>query len=277
MAADPHPAAPPLVVAHLSDLHLGAHDPRAVAGIAAEVAAFRPALTVVTGDHTMRAREREFRQVRELLDRLPGPLLVVAGNHDLPLVSAERLLTPYGRYRRWLGAEPQPAVRVPGLTALGLQSMPRWRWKNGRVSARQADGIRRVLGDAPAGDVRLLALHHPPFATGTGALAGRARLARALAAARADVVLAGHVHVPSVRPAREGRPAVVIAGTATSVRVRDVPRSWSLLRLTPDAIEVHERYERPDGSWHTGRVVTCARPAAGGCSGSSGAGTAASC
>jgi 3',5'-cyclic AMP phosphodiesterase CpdA len=92
-----------IVVAHVSDLHLGAHDPKAVAGLAAEVAAFRPDLTVVSGDHTMRARPREFGQVAALLDDLPHPLLVVPGNHDLPLVSPLRLLDPYGRYRAWLG------------------------------------------------------------------------------------------------------------------------------------------------------------------------------
>ncbi len=241
-----------IVVAHVSDLHLGADVPAAVAGIADEVAACAPDLTVVTGDSTMRARHREFRRVRELLDRLPKPMLIVAGNHDIPLFSPERLVHPYGRYRLWIGSDPHPRVRIPGLTALGLQSMPRWRWKNGRVTARQAAEVVRIMGEAPPDDVRLLALHHPPFATGTAALIGRGRLARAAATARVDVILAGHTHVPEIQPTR---PLVVIAGTATSRRVRTVPRSWSQLRITADAVQVRERYEAEDGSWYTGRVV----------------------
>jgi 3',5'-cyclic AMP phosphodiesterase CpdA len=255
----------PIVVAHLSDLHLGAHVPQAVATIADDVAAFHPDLTVVTGDHTMRARPGEFRDAADLLGKLPAPRLVVPGNHDLPLVSPLRMLAPYARYRRLIG-EDNPVARIPGLTALGLNSMPWWRWKSGRVTAAQAAEVVAVLGGAPAGDFRLLALHHPPFAGGLERLAGRTRLTRALIAARADLVLAGHTHVPSVD--RAGHLLVVTAGTATSYRVRDNARSWTLLRLHPGAIEIHERYETTPGAWHTGRVQwwdsirgpLCARP-----------------
>lgn len=263
-AAGRRPAPGPIIVAHVSDLHLGAHDPVAVGTLAADVAAARPALTVLTGDSTMRARPREFRQVRELLDSLPGPLLAVTGNHDLPLASARRLFSPYARHRRWIAAELDPAVRVAGLTALGLQSMPRWRWKNGRVTHRQAAAVLRVLGGAPDGDVRVLALHHPPFATGVDRLAGRSRLVAAVRAAGVDLILAGHTHVPDVRvPMSSGdgrgrRPVVVTAGTATSVRVRGAGRSWSLISIDHDEVVVRERYLGAAG-WYTGRVVTVPR------------------
>ncbi|MET0416064.1 MAG: metallophosphoesterase [Actinoplanes sp.] len=237
----------PLVVAHLSDLHLGAHEPAAVAGLPDAVAACQPALTVVTGDSTMRARNREFRQVRELLDALPRPLLVVTGNHDLPLTHPDRLLRPYRRYRRWIDDELDPVCRIPGLTARGLPSMPRWRGKNGRVTGRQVALVGEVLGAAPPGDVRLLALHHPAVVRG--------RLRRALRDCGADLALAGHTHLPAVRPLAGG-PLLVVAGTATSTRVRrDVPRSWTQLRIDQEAVEVREL--RPDGpgSWEVGRVV----------------------
>jgi predicted phosphodiesterase len=135
--------------------------------------------------------------------------------------------------------------------------MPWWRWKSGRVTPEQAASVQRVLGGASPSDVRLLALHHPPFAEGLARLVGRSRLSRALRAARADVVLAGHTHVPSVQVIHDL--VVVTAGTATSHRVRDIPRSWSLLRITREAVEVHERYESEPGAWHTGRMVRCPR------------------
>jgi 3',5'-cyclic AMP phosphodiesterase CpdA len=247
-----------LVVAHVSDLHLGAHDPDAVATLADEVAAVRPALTVVTGDSTMRARASEFRAARALLDRLPAPRLVVLGNHDVPLAGVTRLVAPYQRYRRWLEADLDPVVRLPGLTALGLPSMPRWRWKSGRVSRRQAEAVRGVLGAAPAGSVRLLALHHPPRAGGLGRLMGRERLLRSLGAAQVDVVLAGHTHIT-----RSGaidlaglshRPIEVVAGTATSLRTRGVARSWTVLRIDDDIVEVTER-RHTAAAWQTARIV----------------------
>jgi 3',5'-cyclic AMP phosphodiesterase CpdA len=255
------PPAVPLVVAHLSDLHLGAHDPAAADGLAADVAATRPALTVVTGDLTMRARDREFAEARRLLDRLPRPLLVVTGNHDLPLLSPARLVAPYARYRAWIDDDLDPVVRVPGLTALGLQSMPRWRWKSGRISARQAGRTGDVFDGEPAATVRLLALHHPPFATGLSRLAGRRRLAGALIAARVDIVLAGHTHVPyagrrELHQAGRTRPIVeVVAGTAISRRTRGgAGRSWSVLRIGPAAVTIEERRHGAEG-WYRGRDV----------------------
>jgi len=242
----------PVVIAHLSDLHLGAHVPAAVDALADEVAAVHPDLVVVTGDHTMRARPGEFLQAVNVLDKLPAPRLLVPGNHDLPLVSPLRVTAPYARYRRWLGPD-NSVARVPGVTAVGLDSMPWWRWKSGRVTREQAATVRAVLGSASPTDVRVVAMHHPPFARGAQRLAGRARFARALRRAGVDLVLAGHTHVPAVHA--YGRMLVVIAGTATSYRVRDVPRSWTMLRILPDAIETHERWESEPGTWHAGRVL----------------------
>jgi 3',5'-cyclic AMP phosphodiesterase CpdA len=246
----------PVVVAHLSDLHLGAHDRRAVESVVDDVARARPVLTVVTGDSTMRARTGEFRRARELLDRLPGPVLTVTGNHDLPLVSWRRVLRPYARYRSWIDADLDPDRRVLGLTALGLQSMPRWRWKNGWVSARQAATVTRVLGGAPDGDLRLLALHHPPLATGTARLLGRDRLLDVIRAAHVDLVLAGHTHVPEVRAHPPGGPVFVVAGTSVSRRTRQhIGCSWSLISAHRGEVVVRERYLRDD-RWVTGRIVT---------------------
>jgi 3',5'-cyclic AMP phosphodiesterase CpdA len=254
-----------VVVAHVSDLHLGAHVPAAVDTLAADVAAVAPDLTVVTGDCTMRARTGQFRQARTLIDRLPAPRLVVLGNHDVPLFSVARLVAPYARYRVAIEPRLDLCVDVAGLRALGLESMPRWRWKGGRVSRRQVDLVRSVLGDAPPGVARLLALHHPPLVHGPARIVGRDALARALADARVDVVLAGHTHQPATRcvdvtgSGAAHRLVEVVAGTATSRRVRGTARSWTVIRIDPAAIVVEERYER-DGAWCAGRSVRYARP-----------------
>jgi 3',5'-cyclic AMP phosphodiesterase CpdA len=252
----------PLVIAHVSDPHLGAHDPVAVETLPADVAAVRPTLTVVTGDCTMRARVPQFRAARALFDRLPTPRLVVIGNHDVPLVSVDRFVAPYDRFRRWIEADLDPVFRIDDLTVLGLQSAPWWRWKSGRVSRRQAEAVRAVLGGAPPGAVRVLALHHPPCATGLARLVGRQRLLRALAATNADLVLAGHTHVPEsvLRGATGTSHAMVevVAGTATSVRTRGVGRSWSVIRIDAGTIVVEERHQTASG-WRTCRTTSYPR------------------
>lgn len=243
-----HPA-DELVVAHLSDLHLGAHDPVAVDSLAGDVAAARPLLTVVTGDFVMRAWNGQYRPAAALLDSLPDPVLVVTGNHDLPLLSPRRLISPYGRFRRWIDADLSPVVRVGGITAVGLQSTTRWRFTNGRISRGQARSAASSLAAAPDGDIRLLALHHPP-----GHLLWHSRLATA----PFDLLLAGHTHVPSVRPLSP-RGVLVVAGTAVSLRTRGIPASWSLITIGSGELVVQERYLGL-GGWYTGRTVRCPFP-----------------
>jgi len=248
-----------VVVAHLSDLHLGAHSPDAVESLVDDVVAAAPTLTVVTGDLTMRARRREFEAVTRFLHRLPGPQLVVLGNHDVPL-DLRRIRHPYDAYHHFVPGPMAPVVDLPGVRALGLPSMARWRWKSGYVPRWQAPLVEATLGVAPPGVLRLLALHHPPSAHGLARLAGRNRLLDVVAEARVDVVLAGHTHVPSARllvlgPRGNRREVVeVVAGSATSTRLRGIPRSWSLVRVDASSISVEERHQT-GSAWVGARVV----------------------
>ena len=267
-AGSGHPV-PRIVLAHVSDLHIGAHLPAAAAALPADVADADPTLTVLTGDLTMRARPAQLAAARALLDRLPAPRLVVLGNHDVPLLDVRsRLLHPYDRYRSAIDSELDPVCDLPGLRVLGLESMPRWRWKSGRVSRRQADLVVDVLGGAPPGALRVLALHHPPSLRGPARLAGRERLAAALARARVDLVLAGHTHVPAAGWLATPRPSgadnthrvvEAVAGTAISARLRGGDPSWSLIRAGPAFIEVQTRWYGPDG-WRTGATRRFPRP-----------------
>jgi hypothetical protein len=166
-----------------------------------------------------------------------------------------RLAGPYRFYQRWIGPELDLVVRLPGLCAIGLNSMPWWRWKDGRVTERQAALVAAM--ESPG--VRVVAVHHP--LVGHGRLFGRRRFGAALAAGRVDLLLAGHQHVPSSRrlevAADDGsthRVLQVVAGTATSVRTRNVGRSWTVIRVGAGGIHVEERYE-VDGQWRSGTAV----------------------
>lgn len=253
------------VVAHVSDVHLGAHDEALVAELVADVAAHRPDLTVVTGDLTMRAREEEFALASELLERLPAPRLVVLGNHDVPLHDlTARLSDPYVAYQEGVTGELDPVLDMPEIRVLGLQSMPRWRWKSGRVSRRQSELVLQVLGAGPRGALRVLALHHPLSAGGLERLAGLGRLRAALADAEVDLVLAGHTHVPAVTPldvtgARGPRRVIeVVAGTGGSSRTRGTPASWTCITASGSSIRVVARFRTADG-WIDGETTTVQR------------------
>jgi 3',5'-cyclic AMP phosphodiesterase CpdA len=241
-------------IAHVSDMHLGAHSDAAVRDLLTDVAAARPTVTVVTGDCTMRALSGQFRRARAVLDGLPRPLLVVIGNHDVPLRNpVKRLLRPYLGYRSWISDDLDPLLEVTGLRIQGLGSAPAWRWKSGRVTRRQTDRLG-ALAETPAGALRVVALHHPVSQRGPGGLIGRTRLLAGLARVRVDLVLAGHTHLPAAERAGTGggRGFVeVVAGTATSTRTRGTARSWTLIRAEPAWITVEHRWH-DDAGWHGG-------------------------
>ncbi len=228
----------PLIV-HLSDLHFGAHMQGLAESLLTDVAAQQPDLVVVSGDLTQRARPEQFERAREFLERMPGPVLTVVGNHDLPLFNVpKRLLSQTRRYEKFISTELDPVVVLPGLVVVGLDTMPAWRWKAGHVSPRQARIVREGLCNAPTGSWRLLVTHHPVLPPGLSALIGRGLLVDACAQAGVAVMLSGHTHTASANvvyldvPERRHSALAVVAGSAVSRRTRGAPNSYGVLRLS---------------------------------------------
>ncbi len=238
------------MIAQVSDIHLGQDEQAVADGLLRDVVDHAPTATVVSGDLTMRARTHQFEAARDYLDRLPQPVIVVPGNHDIPLYDVvARLSGPFDKYRKHISAELDPVLRVPGATILGLNSMPRWRWKAGHVSDRQGELVEQVLGQAPVGDVRVLVSHHPVLPKDLSGLVNRTDLVAAAARAEVDLLLAGHTHDPLVAPVilrgRKGeadREALaVVAGTAISERRRGANNSYPVITVTPQTISVDVR------------------------------------
>jgi 3',5'-cyclic AMP phosphodiesterase CpdA len=71
-------------IVHISDIHFGRVDYATVKPLVRAAVEVAPDLVVVSGDLTQRARASQFRAARAFLDGLPGPQLVVPGNHDVP-------------------------------------------------------------------------------------------------------------------------------------------------------------------------------------------------
>ncbi len=250
-------------IAHVSDIHVGAHDDIALDGLVGALAASKASATIVTGDLTMRARHDEFARAKEIISQFPAPTMVVLGNHDISLTNPlRRMSNPYGRFRSHVTDELDPVLDVGNVRILGLQSMPRWRWKSGRVSQRQADLVRATFEHSSRCVVRVVALHHPLSLGGLESLANRALFERALVDAEIDIVLAGHTHRPKVEQisigqgGMNGRTIVeVVAGTATSHRTRGTERSWSQLMINRSEVTITEHVDS-GADWRVGRSQT---------------------
>jgi 3',5'-cyclic AMP phosphodiesterase CpdA len=241
------------VVVHLSDLHFGRTDPRVVAALEQTVTRLAPAVVVVSGDLTQRARTTQFAEAQRFLASLPCPQVVVPGNHDVPLYNvAARLIRPLTGYRRHVTANLQPQVVRDDVAVFGLNTTRSWTIKGGR--ARPAD-VQRVSDALRALDervVKMVVAHHPFGTTSADAPAEEHQHADATLAsltdAGADVFLTGHLHVSYAgqRAARfhaGGRTAIVLgAGTATSTRVRGEPNAFNVLRVHASRIAI-ERFD----------------------------------
>ena len=255
----------PLRIAQVSDIHLGADVDLVAESLMTDLVAQGPTVTVVSGDLTMRARSHQFARARAYLRRLPQPVLVVPGNHDIPLFNVvRRFASPFARYQRYIAHDLDPVLEVPGAVLLGLNSMPHWRWKAGHVSERQAELVRTTLGGAPSDALRVIVTHHPVLPRELSGLVGRTGLVAAAADAGVELLLAGHTHDPQVarvelRSDAGARPALsVVAGTAVSERTRGSLNSYHLIECHPDTIVVHERQWVGD-HWAEGLTVTYER------------------
>src|SRR6478752_4182113 len=98
---------------------------------------------------------------RAYLATLPGPQLVVPGNHDVPLFDvARRLLAPRVRYRRLIAAELDPVYEDGELFVAGINTARSLTWKSGRISEEQIAALQVRLA-ATRARFRVVVTHHP--------------------------------------------------------------------------------------------------------------------
>jgi 3',5'-cyclic AMP phosphodiesterase CpdA len=226
---------------HVSDLHFGRVNHSLVEPLVATAHAIAPDLVVISGDFTQRARRSEYRAARAFLSRMPGPQLVVPGNHDIPLWDViRRFASPLGRYRHYISGELMPSYQDELIAVLGINTARSLTREYGRINQQQVAQAQEFFAAVKAGLVKVVVTHHP-FDLPAGSrsrLVGRAAMAMAgLAKAGVDLLLAGHLHLhhtglTAQRYRIEGHSALIVqAGTTISTRGRGEANSFNVVRI----------------------------------------------
>jgi 3',5'-cyclic AMP phosphodiesterase CpdA len=234
-------------VVHVSDLHFGRVDPKLPGPLRTAIAGLAPDVVCVSGDLTQRARRSQFREAAEFLASLPGPRIVVPGNHDVPYYDVvRRFAAPLDRFREFIEDDAFPTFIDDEIAVVGVNTARSLTFKNGRINREQVDEVASRFRGLPDAVTRILVTHHP-FDLAEGAhesdLVGRAAMAmQAFAAAGIDLFLSGHMHVTHVRTTAQryridGFAALMIqAGTTTSTRGRGEANAFNVLRIGLDEL-----------------------------------------
>ncbi len=251
-------------IIHLSDLHFGRVDQALLGPLHDLIHAIAPNVVVVSGDLTQRARTEQFEEARAWLDTLPGPQIVVPGNHDISLYNVfRRFVKPLDRFKRYITDDLDPVFVDDEIAVVGVNTARSLTIKDGRLNKEQVAGIRAQLGGLAPHITRIVVTHHPfdlPTTFEEKDLVDRAGMAmEAFAECGVDVLLAGHMHVSHAastasRYKIDSYAALVVqAGTATSTRGRGEVNSFNLLRVEHERVEI-DRYGW-DSLTNTFRVV----------------------
>jgi 3',5'-cyclic AMP phosphodiesterase CpdA len=248
-------------VFHCSDLHFG-HPavPEQYEAMEALIVERRYDVVAISGDLSQRARSGEFQRARAFIRHAErfSRVICIPGNHDvqwwkapLGMGDEEAMMA---NYRRFIAADVEPVLQVPGATFAGLNTSHgvtrqtlTWRLRDisiiGIVRRAQVDRLRKVFGEAPVTDARVIVMHHNPMKGELSQRHGLKNTRRALGAFAdlgVDLVLCGHDHQDAIHFIEHTKKGTVIstAGTVSNRMRGGRPSSVNSIRITPEQIEV---------------------------------------
>jgi 3',5'-cyclic AMP phosphodiesterase CpdA len=197
-------------ILHVSDLHFGARngldDAALEQGLRDLLERLDPTLVIASGDLTHGGRAAEHDAAADYLLSLGAPLLVIPGNHDIPPFSPARFTRPWREFERhW--ETTAPVWSSPGLHVVGVNSVRPFGYQRGRVHSADLARAEAALRDAPAGALRVVAVHHQlanaPWRWRKLPLIARSRVLERLSAAGAELIAGGHTHQNAIVERRE--------------------------------------------------------------------------
>ncbi len=228
----------PVVVAHLSDFHIGSYYfvPNLMNRTILEINELSPDIVVVTGDLTNEGFRQEYLTAKSYLEGLECErILIVPGNHDSRNVG-------YLHFQELFGPLFQ-SLEFGGIFVMGVDSSEP-DLDSGQIGREK---YQRIINDFRGKEgFRIFALHHHLLPVpGTGrernVVNDAGDVLELLIYADVDLVLTGHKHVPYVWRLEDMY--VVNAGTISSLRLRGHTKPcYNVIEIREDVIKVFRKY-----------------------------------
>ena len=251
-----------LRVFHVSDLHFGRPAvPAQIESLEAFIQEERFDVVAISGDVTQRARAGEFQRARAFIRHAEqvSQVIIVPGNHDviwwkapLGFGNPDEL---YEGYRAYVNPDLEPVLRVPGATFVGINtsqgvtySTLTWNMRDisviGLVRKEQIERAAAEFEKSPAGDARIVVMHHNPVKGELSQRHGLKNTKKVLGAYSemgVDIVLCGHDHQEAVHYIEHTKKGTVIstAGTVSNRSRGGRPSSANIIRIDEKEIDVH--------------------------------------
>jgi 3',5'-cyclic AMP phosphodiesterase CpdA len=248
-------------VLHVSDLHFGRPAvPEQIEAIEELIQGGKFDVVAISGDVSQRSRSGEFQRARAFIraaERV-SRTIVVPGNHDVqwwkaPLGIGGRAVI-YANYRKYIGHDLEPVLRVPGVTLVGLNTAHgvthhtlTWNVRDvgiiGDLRKSQIERAREAFDQSPGGDARVIVMHHNPVKgeiSQRHGLVNTKRVLGAFAELGVELVLCGHDHQEAIHYVEHTRRGTVIstAGTVSNRSRGGRPSSLNIIDISPTALEV---------------------------------------
>jgi len=246
---------------HVSDLHFGwPAVPEQIDAIEQIIAEGKYDVVAISGDLSQRARSGEFQRAAAFIRdaRKVSRVITIPGNHDVkwwraPLGFGEKSKV-YENYLRFIDRNLEPVLHVPGATFVGINTAHgvtrrtlTWNLRDisiiGDIKKKQLEVAAEIFAKSPAGDARVIVMHHNPV---RGELSQRhglkntQKILGAFAEMGVDLVCCGHDHQESVHYIEHTRKGTVIstAGTISNRSRGGRPSSVNVISIGSETIEV---------------------------------------
>ncbi|CEG61497.1 metallophosphoesterase family protein [Legionella micdadei] len=222
-------------IVHISDLHFGLHVDAIIEPFLEHLKRIRPDLIIISGDLTHRARTKQYFLFQNFLQQLPTPVLMVPGNHDIPLYNfIARFLSPFKKYKKYVSKELFSHFENEEINILGVNSATPYRIKNGEFSH---EVIHRIQTHFSTKHQRLniLFFHHNlyQFSGMHHPLNNAEHFIQYLQQSPIHLVCTGHLHYANVKNiTQENKINCVIlhAGSLLSPRRKDNHNSFYVIQ-----------------------------------------------